>query len=205
MARETFASINASLMWHAKIEAIPEADRLGVIGWYTAVMAYCELNRTDGYIAYPRLAAVGPFSEKDRKKYTALAIGVRLFDEVDGGIEVHNYLVHCKSKDKIEGLSIKRAEAGSIGGKASAAKQKSSKRLKQVLGNDDAKQVLAANAEREESDEEEEAVVAEGDGALFDDGASKFTSPYADDGAPIPAPISIESGPDPVLGDEIEW
>jgi len=129
---EAYAAICASLPWHRKVRAIPDQERLAAFGLYTAVCAYSQALRTDGFIAHQQLAAVFPCPEEERTRCSSALIRVGLFDEADGGIQVHDYLDHNKSREQIEGLRSQRTKAGHSGGIASG-KARGSKPLKQVL------------------------------------------------------------------------
>jgi len=127
---EAYAAICASLPWHRKVRAIPDQERLAAFGLYTAVCAYSQALRTDGFIAHQQLAAVFPCPEEERTRCSSALIRVGLFDEADGGIQVHDYLDHNKSREQIERLGQQRTEAGAKGGIASG-KARGSKGLKQ--------------------------------------------------------------------------
>jgi len=129
---EPYAAICASLPWHRKVRAIPDQERLAAFGLYTAVCAYSQALRTDGFIAHQQLAAVFPCPEEERTRCSSALIRVGLFDEADGGIQVHDYLEHNKSREQIEQLGGQRATAGRRGGVASG-KARGSKGSKQLL------------------------------------------------------------------------
>jgi hypothetical protein len=150
VGREAYANIYASFPWHRKVRAIPDNERLAAVGFFTAAVVYCQAMRTDGFLAYGQLAALVACTEVERKRYTAALIVVGLFDEVEDGIEVHDYLDHNKSKDEIERLGNERAAAGKRGGIASG-KARGSKSLKQGLEAKPEREEIAEIAEREES------------------------------------------------------
>ena len=107
-----YAAIYAELLWHRKVLALSEKDRLAAFGFYCACCAYCQLNRTDGFLANPQLVAVFPCTEVERTRYTSALIAVRLFDIAEGGIAVHDYLVHNASKEDIENGRRRMSEGG---------------------------------------------------------------------------------------------
>ena len=112
MASEAYAAIYASLPFHKKVRTIPAADRLAALGYYTAVCVYCQTYRTDGCVAHEQLVAVLPCTEEERTRYTAILVRVGLFDEVEDGIEVHDYLSVNKSREQIENARDRMSEGG---------------------------------------------------------------------------------------------
>jgi hypothetical protein len=152
-----YANIYASLPWHRKILGIPECDRLPAFGLYCAVCAYCQLNRTDGLLAYEQLVAVFPCPETDRKRYTSALIAARLFDEIPDGVAVHDYLDWNLSKDQIE-KAHKGMSAGGRKGGLKSPKHSASPPLKPTL---EGSTEDRSDAERRAAGEERSADVRE--------------------------------------------
>lgn len=129
------------------------AGPLGQALWL-AGLAYCNRNLTDGFIPWStarRLLSweyLGPDdgNERGRKVYHIgascgmhgedvtcelvinILLDVELWEEVDGGYQVHDYKDWQKSKDEILELRAKKVAAGQAGGQASAKARAQSKR-----------------------------------------------------------------------------
>lgn len=108
-------------------------DRVGPLGetlWNRA-LAYAARNRTDGFIARGRLAglvnvegvylASGAAATQDDAVADLVAAG--LWEQVDGGWQIHDYLDWQTSAEHQAQVSAARAEAGHRGGTAKAAAQ----------------------------------------------------------------------------------
>ena len=119
--REAYAAVYISLPWSRKVLAIPESDRLAALGFYAATLALCQSYRNDGYIPTEQLAAVIACSDVDRKRLAKALIAVHLFDAVNGGIQVHDFLDHNSSKAEIEAARAAMSEGGRKGGKLAGA------------------------------------------------------------------------------------
>jgi len=83
---------------------------------YIAANGYCNQFMTDGFIAATSVDTIASlaFQKQPRKAIEALVIN-RLWYEVEGGYQVHDYLKHNKSKAQIESLISKRSAAGKAG------------------------------------------------------------------------------------------
>jgi hypothetical protein len=114
--QEAYAAVYISLPWSRKVLSIPECDRLAALGFYAATLALCQSYRTDGHVPTEQLAAVIACPEVDRKRLTEELIAVRLFDVVDDGIQVHDYLDHNNSKAEIEAARSAMSVGGRKGG-----------------------------------------------------------------------------------------
>jgi len=114
--QEAYAAIYISLPWCRKVLSIPECDRLAALGFYAATLALCQSYRTDGHVPTEQLAAVIACPEADRKRLTDALIAVHLFDVVDDGIQVHDYLDHNNSKAEIEAARSAMSVGGRKGG-----------------------------------------------------------------------------------------
>jgi len=114
--QEAYAAVYISLPWSRKVLAIPESDRLAALGFYTATLALCQSYRNDGHVPTEQLAAVIACSDTDRKRLTNALIAVHLFDAVDDGIQVHDFLDHNSSRAEIEAARSAMSEGGRKGG-----------------------------------------------------------------------------------------
>jgi hypothetical protein len=91
---------------------------------YVAAICYCRRNMTDGFIP---ARAMKMLIDTDGISFEGVPvtvaslvthlIDVQLFEHVDGGYMVHDYLQHQTSREEIEQLRIARSEAGKKGGR----------------------------------------------------------------------------------------
>jgi len=186
-----YAAIYATLLWHHKVLALSDDDRLAAFGFYCACCAYCQVNRTDGFLAYAQLVAVFPCTDDERKRYTSALTAVRLFDDVDGGIEVHDYLDHNSSRQQIENGRKGMSDGGRKGGIASGETRRRQP-LKPTLEGS-AEQSSTEQSSTEQKCAVEEEVRADSEQARFPSEArTHYRSPHDDAG-------SLDGFP------EIEW
>jgi len=99
---------------HPKVDQVgPLAAWLNVCAW-----AYCARNLTDGFIPndrVPRLASVRqPLKLVDR------LVEVDLWERVDGGYQVHDYLDYNPSRAQVQEYHKQQQANGQAGGRASA-------------------------------------------------------------------------------------
>ena len=114
--QEAYAAVYISLPWSRKVLSIPESDRLPALGFYTATLALCQSYRNDGHVPTEQLAAVIACPEADRKRLTEALVAVHLFDAVEDGIQVHDFLDHNSSRAEIEAARSAMSEGGRRGG-----------------------------------------------------------------------------------------
>jgi len=69
-------------------------------GTYVAGLLYCNQNRTDGFI--PAVTVPALTYQKRPKKVTEALVMAGLWQEVEDGFMVHNYLGHNASREQIE-------------------------------------------------------------------------------------------------------
>lgn len=118
---EIYGAVRISLPWHRKVLALPDDVRLAAVGFYCATLALCQALRNDGYLPTGQLAGVIECSKGERDRVVAALIGVRLFDAADGGVQVHDWLQHNRSKAEIEAGRTAMSEGGRKGGKLAGA------------------------------------------------------------------------------------
>jgi len=111
-----YANIYDTLPWHRKVLAVSEDDRIGAFGLYVACCVFCQTYLTDGFIAYGQMPAVFPCSEDQRNRLAKHLVDAGLLDKVDGGIEVHDYLDHNRSKEQIADSYKRMSDGGRKGG-----------------------------------------------------------------------------------------
>ncbi len=107
----------------------PKIQRAGVHGMalYLAGLIYCNTNKTDGFIdEYLLPGLCGDAFQTPTRKSAEKLVELKLWHKVDGGYIVNDFLDYNRSKDEIEEINRKRAEAGAKGGRTKAANAKQS-------------------------------------------------------------------------------
>ena len=124
----------------------PKLDGLNYPAKWTLLELWCHCGQylTDGFV---RDAVWRKFGTANARR---LLVEHGLAIRVEGGYQMHDYLLHQRSRAQVEELRDKRAKAGSKGGKAKAnavalAKQKP----QQVLKQNASKSLAEAEAEAE--------------------------------------------------------
>lgn len=101
---------------HPKVlRAGPSAAWLFVAG-----LCYCARNLTDGTIPDQALPGLGQYGTLRARHLARILVDVNLWERVDGGYCVHNYLEFQPSREKVECLRKVRRRAGQAGGQAHA-------------------------------------------------------------------------------------
>lgn len=97
-------------------------------GWlHVCALCYCNRHLTDGFIPARVLGTLTDFTgitdeangEAKPKQLASVLLDVGLWEEADGGYQIHDYLEYNPSRDEVLATREKRAEAGRIGGKRS--------------------------------------------------------------------------------------
>lgn len=88
--------------------------------WACALM-YAQDTRSDGLVPEEALPLLGV---PDALPLVDVLLNARLFDKVDGGWRVHDYLKHNKSAAEIEAVSTTKKEIGKLGGRPAKSKTK---------------------------------------------------------------------------------
>lgn len=86
---------------------------------FVASLCYSADRRSDGFIADTHLGVLAAEAEV-RTAVAKVLIEVGLWERVEGGYHVHDYLDYQPSADEVEQRRLKRAEAGSKGGTRAA-------------------------------------------------------------------------------------
>ena len=86
---------------------------------FVASLAYAASRRSDGFIADTHLGVVAAEAEV-RPTVAKMLVQVGLWEVVDGGYRVHDYLDYQPSAEQVDELRQKRAAAGARGGKQAA-------------------------------------------------------------------------------------
>lgn len=119
-----WVKIDAGIAEHPKIAAV---GPLG-LALHVAAITYCERNLTDGFV--PRGVAARLISADGLEELIEQMVAVRLWEVVEGGYLVHDYLAFNQSKAEVLALREVRAEAGRRGGKQNGSKSQA--KAKQV-------------------------------------------------------------------------
>lgn len=106
------------------VKAGPAPSWLWVCG-----LAYCQEGLTDGFIPTEALEYLGV---KNSKQLAAHLVTAGLWDVVEGGWQVHDYLEHNRSQADVEAIRQARRDAGAEGGRASGESRRK-QRPKQTL------------------------------------------------------------------------
>jgi len=106
----TFITVHDGMPEHHKIEALSDKSFRALVDLW----CWCSRNTTDGDV--PESVWLKRTTPKVRAELMA-----GLAEPRPAGVYMHDYLEHQRSKAEIEELRNKRARAGSLGGKRSAA------------------------------------------------------------------------------------
>lgn len=90
--------------------------------------AYCQETLTDGFVPFEAVRFLGV---DNPKPLIARLVKARLWDECEGGWEIHDYLQHNKSAEDVRSVRAIRQANGARGGEASGEA-----RRKQVASTD---------------------------------------------------------------------
>lgn len=93
------------------VQAGPAPAWLWVCG-----LAYCQEGLTDGFIPTEAIDYLGV---KNARRLAGHLERAQLWDKVDGGWHVHDYLKHNRSSSQVAAIKEERRESGRSGGKAS--------------------------------------------------------------------------------------
>lgn len=112
MARDNWNYIRVDVLLpsNPKLSGLNLAQKWLLIGAW----CYCGEHLTDGFIPTPIWRKLG----RPRDRQALLDIGCA--EEVPGGVNMHDYLEHQRSRAEVQEVKRKRAEAGSKGGRAKA-------------------------------------------------------------------------------------
>lgn len=130
----------------------PKIEEVGPLGMAMQVAALCYANRylTDGKLPSRTVAKFMPTVSFDPetgdpvtwRDIASLLVEAGIWDEVEGGYQIHDYHEYQPSKAEVEETRKKRAEAGRKGGKANgkqSAKQNESNELSKTASKTEAK------------------------------------------------------------------
>ena len=105
-----YIQVEASVRTHKKfLEAGPAPSWL----WLCS-LAYCQEGLTDGFIPTDALPYLGV---KNAKQLAERLEKAGLWDKVNGGWQVHDYLEHNRSASEVADLKARRGGGGKLGGR----------------------------------------------------------------------------------------
>lgn len=116
MARANWEYIRVDVLLpeHPKLDGLSAAAKWAVIEMW----CFCGRNRNDGIITPERWRKFGTKAIRDRIVERGLADPIM---GGEGGYLMHDYTDHNRSRQEVDELSAKRAEAGRRGGQARGA------------------------------------------------------------------------------------
>lgn len=128
--------VESSVARHRKfMQAGPAPSWLWVCG-----LAYCQEGLTDGFIPTQALPYLGV---KNAPQLVKHLVSAGLWEPVDGGWQVHDYLTYNRSADTVQQIRTTRRAAGTHGGVASGKARQSKQPVEA-----NAKQVAEASAKQ---------------------------------------------------------
>jgi len=98
----------------------PKIQSAGPYGMalYLSGLIYCNTNVTDGFIPDVMLPVLCGMAYQTASKRVADAlVKLNLWERVEGGYQIHDFLSFNKSRDEIESLNKQRANNGAKGGR----------------------------------------------------------------------------------------
>ena len=98
----------------------PKIQSAGVYGMalYLSGLIYCNTNLTDGYIAESLLPVLyGMAYQVNGKKVVNALVELNLWERVEGGYRIHDFLEFNKSRTEIESANDTRRSNGLTGGR----------------------------------------------------------------------------------------
>lgn len=124
-------SLGGVVTWIKMDDRFPDDPKVaaltdGAYRLWTTGIAYCSRHLTDGKIAEQ---VIGRWGVKHPDRAASELVAGGLWRSNANGYEVVNYLKFQRSREQIEDLKVKRAEAGSRGGRASASSKQGAAQL----------------------------------------------------------------------------
>jgi hypothetical protein len=142
--RRTFINVADTMPEHPKIEGLSDGAFRALI----TLWCYCGAQLNDGIVAEPA------WIRRTSRRIRAELLESGLVEEVPGGVAMHDYLEHNRSRAEAESLTQKRRSAGSLGGKAKADALASATASATPGAKQDAKQTASNDVAEERRGEE---------------------------------------------------
>ena len=98
----------------------PKVQQAGAYGLalYLSGLIYSNSNMTDGFIPDVMLPVIGALAfQTNAKKTASVLVGLNLWESVEGGYRIHDFLDFNKSRSEIENMNQARVANGSKGGR----------------------------------------------------------------------------------------
>jgi len=136
----TWLKLDDSFAEHPKVIELSD----GAFRLHVTAMCYCARNPTDGFVSQSVIR-----NQLARyKRFVVELVRRRLWDECEGGYQIHDFLKYNPSSDRKQATSESRAEAGRIGGQRSgeARRNQNGKQTDEANGKQFASPMLEANA-----------------------------------------------------------
>ena len=110
----TYVKVDDQLLDDDKLDGLPIGIKLLVVGALVDCWTTAARLRKDGFIPASRWAKVGNRASR------RLMLERGFVESADGGVNVHNYLQHQRSRADIERIAEQRRKAGASGGHETA-------------------------------------------------------------------------------------
>jgi hypothetical protein len=111
--RMTWIRVDDHFADHPKVMAL-ETHRLAGLGLWVVAASYAARYLTDGFVPFSHVRAHGP------ARLISRMVAVGLFEPVDGGYRLHDWLTYNPSRQAVHDSQAKKRAAGRAGGQASA-------------------------------------------------------------------------------------
>ena len=126
----------------------PKVQSAGAYGMalYLSGLIYCNSNLTDGFIPDVMLPVLcGLAFQTPNKKGADVLVSLNLWERVDGGYLIHDFLSFNRSRDEIIAINQKRTENGAKGGRPVKQMITEQKPGQVIFSNRDANQTITEN------------------------------------------------------------
>lgn len=120
-----WARIDDNFFNHPKVR---KAGKDAVI-FHMAALCHCNSFTTDGFISDDTLELIA--AQAFQRKANGLAevlVECELWDRIEGGYQIHDYLEYNYSKQQVDEIKTKRSEAGKQGGRPRVTKPKANEK-----------------------------------------------------------------------------
>jgi len=124
----------------------PKIERAGPLAafLYICGLSYCARNLTDGFILAEKVRRLAAVPKPDQQARRLVDVG--LWEEVEGGYQVHDYATYNPTRETVLSHREIRAEAGRIGGLRSGERRRAASKTEAICF-DDRSPMLEANGE----------------------------------------------------------
>lgn len=127
-----WVKVECSVPRHPKfLKAGPAPSWLWLCG-----LTYCQDGLTNGFIPDMAIDSLG--ITKNARRLAEHLVGAGLWEKVDGGWQVHDYLKHNKAADRVMEIKDRRRNNGQLGGVASGFARRSTD-VKQIASSKNTK------------------------------------------------------------------